>query len=201
MQTSHLGLMTTMILFSTSSLPLLSSLCTVAQCLRCMPPPGILPNLPDCRDLTNAIAYVSRLPGENVRKSWGRGLPETPDTVRLPKVYWLSDRGPTTCAVHVDVSADDYLAVDEFRLRSVGVAAERVVAQCLLRLSQIGLSYPSSSRHVYAKIIRTDSPLFPSEMLRSSTIQSLQFPNVTNLLQSVSVSFLVNTTSMVSQDE
>ena len=189
-----------MILFSTSSLFFLSSLCTVAQCLRCISPPGALPTLPDCRDLTNAIAYVSRLPGENVRKSWGRRLPETPDTVNLPRVYWLSGRGPSTCAVHVDVSADDYLAVDEFRLRSVGVAAERVVAQCLLRLSQIGFSYPSPSHHVYAKIVRTDNP-FLSELMRNSTVQSLHFPNMTNLLQSVSVSHSVNTTSLILQDE
>ena len=131
-----------MILIATPSLPLLASLCTVAQCLRCIPPPGAPPTFPDCRDLTNAIAYASRLPGENVLKSWGRNLPTTPDTVRLPRIYWLRNQGPTTCAVHVDVSAEDYFAVDEFKLEDVGAAAERVVAQCLMRLSQIGFSYP-----------------------------------------------------------
>lgn len=189
-----------MILFSTSSVFFLWSICTVARCLRCIPPPGALPTLPDCRDLTNAIASVSRLPGENIVKAWGRHLPETSDTVNLPRVYWVSGRGPTTCAVHVDVSADDYFAVDEFRLRSVGVAAERVVAQCLLRLNQIGFSYPSPSRHVYAKIVRTDNPVL-SELLRNSTVLSLQSSNMTNLLQSVSVSSLVNTTSLMLQDE
>lgn len=189
-----------MMLLSTSSLFFLSSIWTVAQCLRCISPPGALPTLPDCRDLTNAIAFASRLPGENVLKSWGRHLPETPDTVKLPKVYWLSGRGPTTCAVHVDVSAEEYFAVDEFRLRSVGVAAESVVAQCLLRLSQIGFSYPSPSQHVYAKIVRTDDP-FLSELLRNSTAHSLYSPEMTNLLQSVSVSSSVNTTSLVLQDE
>ena len=189
-----------MILFSTSSLPLLSSLCTVAQCLRCIPPPGALPNLSDCRDLTNAIEYVSHLPGENAPKYWGRNILETPATVKLPKVYWLGGRGPTTCAVIVDVSNDDYLAVDHFRLRSVGAAAERVVAQCLLRRSQLGLSYPGSGRRVFAKVVWTDNPL-PPELSRNSTVQSLQVPNMMGLLQSVSVTSLVNTTSMVVQDE
>lgn len=165
-----------------------------------MPPPGALPTLSDCRDLTNAIDYVSHLPGENVPRSWGRNRPETPETVRLPKVYWLGGRGPATCAVIVDVSADDYLAVDYFRLRSVGVAAERVVAQCLLRRNQIGLSYPGSGRRVFAKIVRKDSP-FPPDLLRNSTVQSLQVPNMMNLLQSVSVSSLLNATSLVLQDE
>ena len=189
-------------LFSTSSLFFLSSFCTVAQCLSCISPPGALPTFPDCQDLTNAIAYVSHIPGKNVRKSWGRGLPDTPDTVKLPKVYWLSGggRGPTTCAVHVDVSADDYLAVDEFKLRSVGAAAERVVAQCLLRLSEIGFSYASPSQHVYVKIVRTDGLLL-SELLRNSTVQSLQSPDMTNLLQSATISSSVNSTSLSLQDE
>ncbi len=189
-----------MIVLPTSALFFLSSLYTVAKCLRCIAPPGALPTLPDCRDLTNAIAYVSHLPGENDLKTWGRLLPETPDTVNLPRVYWVSGQGPTTCAVQVDVSADDYLAVDEFRLRSVGVAAEEVVAQCLLRLRQIGISYPRPSQRVYAKVIRTDNP-FLSELRRISTVQSLRIPNTTNLLQSVSVSSSVNTTSLILQDE
>ena len=186
--------------FPTSSLFFLSSLCIVVKCLRCIPSPGALPTLPDCRDLTDAIAYVSHLPGENVLKTWGRRLPETPETMHLPKVFWLGGQGPTTCAVHVDVNAEDYLAVDEFRLRSVGVAAEEIVARCLLGLRQIGVSYPASSQRVYAQIVRADNPSL-SELRRISTVQSLQIPNTTNLLQSVSVTSLVNTTSLILQDE
>ena len=186
-------------LFSTSSLLLLSSLCTVAQCLRCIPAPGAPPTFADCRDLTNAIAYASRLPGENIPKSWGRNLPDSPETVRLPRVYWLRLLGPTTCAVNVDVSPNDYLAVDEFKLEDVGVAAERVVAQCLMRLGEIGFAYPSSGRHVYAKIVRMEDAF--SELLRNATVQSLQSPDMTNILQSASVSSLVNTTSLILQDE
>ena len=89
--------------------------------------------------------------------------------------------------------------MDEFKLEDVGAAAERVVAQCLLRLSQIGYSYPSSGRYVYAKVVRIDDTF--SELLRNSTVQSLQSPDMTNLLQSVSAPFLVNTTSLVLQDE
>lgn len=85
--------------FTTSSLFFLSSLCTVARCLRCIPAPGALPTLPDCRDLTNAIAYVSSLPGENILRTWGRRLVVTTDTMNLPKVYWLRGEGPIACAV------------------------------------------------------------------------------------------------------
>ncbi|MCJ1459223.1 hypothetical protein MMC28_009600 [Mycoblastus sanguinarius] len=189
-----------MIWSSFQSLSILLCLCTLAQSLQCISPPGALPTFPDCRDLTNAIAYASRLPGGNTPKSWGRYLPETPDTTKLPKVYWLAGRGPATCAVHVDVNADDTFAVDFFRLRSIGLAAETVVAQCLLGQSKIGLAYPSYSRHVYAKIVRTDAP-FVLDLLGLSAVQTLQIPNTTNVLQIASVSSSVNITTLNLQDE
>lgn len=186
-------------MFTISSISFLTSLCTLAQCLQCIPPPGAPPTFPDCRDLTNAIAFAARLPAENVQKSWGRNLPTTPDTVTLPRVYWLRNLGPTTCAVHVDVSAVDYFAVDEFKLHDVGVAAEMVVAVCLMRLSLIGFGYPGLGRHVYAKVVRIDDSF--SELLRNSSVQSLQSSDMTNLLQTASVSSLVNNTSLDLQDE
>ena len=101
--------------------------------------------------------------------------------------------------MNVDVSPNDYLAVDEFKLEDVGVAAERVVAQCLMRLGEIGFAYPSSGRHVYVKIVRMEDAF--SELLRNATVQSLRSPYMTNILQSASVSSLVNTTSLILQDE
>ena len=101
--------------------------------------------------------------------------------------------------MHVDVSAVDYFAVDEFKLHDVGVAAEMVVAVCLMRLSLIGFGYPGLGRHVYAKVVRIDDSF--SELLRNSSVQSLQSSDMTNLLQTASVSSLVNNTSLDLQDE
>ena len=52
----------------------LSLLCASCRCLECLYPRSALPTVRDCEDLTEAIAYLSRLPGENVPKMWGRHL-------------------------------------------------------------------------------------------------------------------------------
>ena len=87
-------------------------------------------------------------------KEWGRELPTTLDTQKVPKVFWISGRGPTTCAIHVDVDAYNPTAVDSFRFSDVASAAEEVIAQCLVRPNRkIGLAYPSGvDGHVYAKV-------------------------------------------------
>lgn len=86
-------------------------------------------------------------------KAWGRRLPSTLDTQKVPKVFWISGRGPTTCAVHVDVDSYDLWAVDDFRLADVASAAEEVVAQCLSAKSKVGLAYPAGvDGHVHAKV-------------------------------------------------
>lgn len=77
----------------------LSCLISISHAMECLPPRGNLPTVRDCRDLTDAIAYLARLPGENNLKTWGRRLPSTPDTQKVPKIYWIVGRGPTTCAV------------------------------------------------------------------------------------------------------
>ena len=86
-------------------------------------------------------------------KAWGRRLPTTDDTQKVPKVFWIAGRGPTTCAIHVDVDSYDLWAVDDFRLRDVATAAEEVVAQCLVAKSKVGLAYPAGpDGHVHAKV-------------------------------------------------
>ena len=120
----------------------------------CTAAPGLLPTIGDCNDLIDAISWLSRLPGENNMKAWGRRLPTTLDTQKVPKVFWISGRGPTTCAVHVDVDSYDLWAVDNFRLADVASAGEEVVAQCLSAKSKIGLAYPAGADgHVHAKVI------------------------------------------------
>ena len=86
-------------------------------------------------------------------KVWGRELPTTLDTQKVPKVFWISGRGPTTCAIHVDVDAYSPFAVDSFRVSDVASAAEEVIAQCLVPARKVGLAYPAGvDGHVYAKV-------------------------------------------------
>ena len=86
-------------------------------------------------------------------KVWGRELPTTTETQQVPKVFWIAGRGPTTCAIHVDVDAFSPFAVDSFRLSDVASAAEEVIAQCLVPQRKTGLAYPVvADGHVYAKV-------------------------------------------------
>ena len=86
-------------------------------------------------------------------KAWGRRLPSTLDTQKVPKVFWISGRGPTTCAIHVDVDSYDLWAVDDFRLADVASAGEEVVVQCLTAKGKVGLAYPAGADgHVHAKV-------------------------------------------------
>ena len=119
----------------------------------CITAPSLLPTVNDCNDLVDAISWLSRLPGENNMKAWGRRLPTTLDTQKVPKVFWISGRGPTTCAIHVDVDAYDLFAVDDFRLSDVASAGEEVVAQCLSAKSKVGLAYPAGpDGNVHAQV-------------------------------------------------
>ena len=119
----------------------------------CITSPGLLPTIRDCIDIAEAVGWLSQLPRENDMKAWGRGLPTTSDTQQIPKVFWISGRGPVTCAIHVDVDAYSPFAVESFRLSDVALAAEEVIAQCLIPKRKIGLVYPVGvDGHVYAKV-------------------------------------------------
>lgn len=122
-----------------------AAICTSAR--------SILPIIRDCQDITEAVSLLSRIPGENTMKAWGRQLPTTPDTEKVPKVFWISGRGPTTCAIHMDVDAYDTWAVDFFRLSDVASAADEVISQCLVAKSKVGLAYPAGlDGRVHAKV-------------------------------------------------
>ena len=126
---------------------------TLSRAAICYAAPSLLPTVKDCTDLIDAISWLSSLPNENNMKAWGRRLPSTLDTQKVPKVFWISGRGPTTCAVHVDTDPSDLWAVDDFRLSDVASAGEEVVAQCLSAKSKIGLAYPAGpDGEVHAKV-------------------------------------------------
>ena len=141
-----------------------------------------LPITSHCYDLIKAIEDLSRLPGENDLKAWGRGLPTGEYSQNLPKSYWIGGRGPSTCAVHVDVNPLNEYAVDSFRQSSVALSAERVVNQCLDRQGLIGLSYPLGAEHVYTMVVRTDSP-WVLNTSNTHGVRNISLPGAANVLQ------------------
>lgn len=116
-----------------------------SQAAICTNSRGPLPTVKDCKDIVEAVTYLSSLPGENVRKAWGRQLPTTYHTEKLPKVFWISGRGPITCAINVDVDAYDTWAVEDFRVSDVASAAKGVVDECLVPRRKVGLAYPAGA--------------------------------------------------------
>jgi len=83
------------------------------------------------------------------------------------------------------VNPTDTFAVDTFRQRSVGLAAERIVDQCLIRQRLIGLDWPSAAQHVYAKIVRTDAPYGLMSLGGFEVQKNVSLPNTTSVLQIV----------------
>ncbi len=125
----------------------------------CFPPPHLLPPMRDCLTLIAGIDYLSNMPREQIRKRWGRHFTSTAMTERLPKWYWIDNRGePNACGIVVDVDDRYIAAVDTFRLEDVARAATEVYAQCLLQRGQIGLDFPSEGGHAFAKVMRLVGP-------------------------------------------
>ena len=141
-----------------------------------------LPIISHCQDLVDGIFYLSHMPGEDNLREWGWRLPTSVNTEHLPKIYWIVDRGPTTCAVHVDVSPVNHFSVDSFRQSDVGMAAARVVDNCLMRQRLLGLDYPHGSHHVYAMVVRTDAP-FGLKLPGTYSVQNVSLPDSTRVLQ------------------
>ncbi|KAL8901924.1 MAG: hypothetical protein Q9207_004965 [Kuettlingeria erythrocarpa] len=147
----------------TSQLPillfllLLSPLSSLAWI--CFPPPHLLPPTRDCLTRIAGIDYLSNMPREQIRKRWGRHFASTAMTERLPKWYWIDNRGePNACAIVVDVDDRYATVVDIFRLEDVARAATEVYAQCLLQRGQIGLDFPSEEGRAFAKVMRLVGP-------------------------------------------
>ena len=122
------------------------------------PPWGPLPVPAHCQVLVNALAYASTLPDGNRPKDWGRGLPNTATTANLPKVFWLSRRGPSNCVLDLDVIPSDLSARENFTLADVATVAERILNVCLYGRSQIGTELLGDDKLVIARLDRFDIP-------------------------------------------
>ena len=130
-------------------------LLTVAFCLystalavECFP--GVLPDRMDCQILISALFRLSRLPGQNDPKEYGRTVHSDMYAEKIPKIYYLHGPEEYNCAILVDVDDADYYAVDTFRIEDVAVVGNTIFVNCLLSQAKIGL-------YVYRAPISTGS--------------------------------------------
>ncbi|KAI4260916.1 MAG: hypothetical protein LQ352_000071 [Teloschistes flavicans] len=91
-------------------------------------------------------------------KTYGRGLPISDSTENLPKIYWLPDRGPYSCALGLDVDPQYPDARETFPFRDLGLAARSIVVGCLERRRWLGNETLGRTGHVVASIVRANSP-------------------------------------------
>lgn len=141
-----------------------------------------LPNLHHCHDLVRAITIASRRPYHNDAKIWGRGLPNNAYTEGLPKTYVYAPGSgpPQTCALDLDADPLYLQAREVFRLQAVATAGARIVTTCLASRSQLGRDPVGPTGHVFAKIVRSYSPV----VLQSAGKQSVTIPGMGELLWS-----------------
>ena len=111
---------------------------------------GSLPNLPDCQILITALNQLSRMPGQNDPKEYGRTMQSDLYSEKIPKVYYISGPEDYNCAVFVDVEIADYYAIDTFRLSDLARAANAVFVMCLVNEGKLGM-------YVYRVLVSTGS--------------------------------------------
>ena len=111
-----------------------------------------------------------------MRKDWGRDLPSTAFTEKLPKLFWLAGRPiPSTCGIDIDVAPDIPLAVESFDLMAVALAAEKILRICLYGRSQVGNEPLGPTKHVLATMRRINPPGLLDRMEDGSEI--MRFKN------------------------
>ena len=99
---------------------------------------GILPDLADCQILIGALYDLSRMPGQNDPKEYGRTMESSIYSEKIPKVFYLSGPEDYNCALFVDVEITDYYAIDTFRIQDLAWAANAVFAVCLVTEGRLG---------------------------------------------------------------
>lgn len=149
----------------------------LSQSLQCFDPAkDSLPAPAHCQHLSNVLAYAARIPSKNIRKDWGRGLPSSAFTGKLPKLFWLAGRPiPSTCGINVDVDPVNPLAVEKFDLMAVAVAAEKILRICLYGRSQVGSEPLGLTKHVLATMTRINPPGLLDQM--EGRLEIIRFKN------------------------
>lgn len=100
---------------------------------------GVLPDFMDCQILISTLFYLSRMPGQNDPKEYGRTVQSDMYSEKIPKLYYLHGPEEYNCAILVDVDAADYYAVDTFRIEDLAVVGNTVFVNCLLSQGKLGL--------------------------------------------------------------
>ena len=150
--------------WGTAILYLLFSIAQVHSLTCYTPPRGTpLPITVHCRELANAIIYAGNLPEYRAPRSWGRGLQDNETATKIPKLYWLPGRGPSSCALQIDVQPPNVFAVEKFTLTDVGVAAAMIINFCLIENRKLGLESLGETKQVDAVMMRADGPMLPDK--------------------------------------
>ncbi len=100
---------------------------------------GDLPSIQDCQILVMTLYRLAHMPGQDEPKEYGRTMETDIYSEKIPKSYFLDGPENYNCAIYLDVNADDYYAVDTFRLEDIAVAANTVLGHCIIARGQLGL--------------------------------------------------------------
>ena len=103
---------------------------------------------------------------------------------RNSKIYWLPlpARAPQTCAFVLDADPRFPDAKDRFGLRTISIAAARVVNFCLLRSQRLGKETIGETGKIIGELIRLDSGGVTQIEDREGQVQSISVPGFGGLL-------------------
>ncbi|KAL2041327.1 hypothetical protein N7G274_005709 [Stereocaulon virgatum] len=152
--------------------------------VECYNAPAALPSYRDCHVLLDGILYLSRLPGENRPKEWGRNLTTGLGVEHLPKLYWLDGPERYNCGIRID-GISQY-ATEIFRVDAVYYSGSRLVLHCLAIQRQLGVDWPGLHHQVTASLLWTGTNGFP-DLLSGLDVQRMPLPNSSKVLMSASI--------------
>ena len=99
---------------------------------------GNLPNFFDCEALIGALFQLSRMPGQDEPKEYGRTMDSDIFSEKIPKLIHLYGPEEYNCGILLDVDDADYYAVDTFRIADVAAVANTIFAYCLVARAKLG---------------------------------------------------------------
>ena len=172
----------------------LFSLYSPSLSVQCYDAPIALPGYGDCNVLLQGILYLSRLPGENLPKQWGRNLTTGLNVEHLPKLYWLDGPEKYDCGIRVD-GISQY-ATETFKVEAIYYSGSRLVLHCLAMRRQLGIDWPGLTHQVTANLIWTGEP-GSLDLLNGSDVQRVPLPNRTNVLMSASIASTDSDSGMI----
>ena len=127
----------------------------LSAAVTCSSPPQGMPVIEDCIELVDSMQKVGELPRLRATKQWGRHLANTATTVRLPKLFWIDGKGPTTCGLEIDIDPQaPNNAVESFGLSDIGLAGGNVMDLCLFQHNMLGKDGLGPGKQDEAKMVK-----------------------------------------------